>query len=65
MGIPIKKREIMMFIDEIEASPSGLKAADDDVRHHLRSDKIGHALLRSHAVKAVRDVLAENTKIDP
>jgi hypothetical protein len=35
------------------------------VRHHLRSDKIGDALLRSHAVKAVRDVLAENTKIDP
>ena len=35
------------------------------MRHHPRSGKIGHALLRSLAVKAVRDVLAENTKIDP
>jgi hypothetical protein len=65
MGITIKKREIMMFIDEIERLRAASWAADDDVRHHLRSDKIGHALLHSHPVKAVRDVRAENTKIDP
>jgi hypothetical protein len=48
MGIAIKKRTIVMFIDEIERLRAISWTANDAMHHHLRSDEIGHALLRSH-----------------
>jgi len=45
----------------IAAAPdllAALKLVDYDVRHHLRNDDIGTALIRPHAVKAVRDALS-------
>jgi len=36
-----------------------LQIVDDDVRHHLRSEKIYHSLLRAHAVEAVRNALSK------
>lgn len=35
-----------------------LKGVDDDVRHHLRSDRVDHAVLRKHVVQMVRQALA-------
>ena len=65
IGIPIKKREIMMFIDEIERLRAVSRPPMTTCVISCEATRFGHALLRSHAVKAVRDVLAENTKIDP
>jgi chemotaxis signal transduction protein len=55
MGIPIKKREIMMAVSRPPMTTCVIICERQD-----RS-----CALASHAVKAVRDVLAENTKIDP
>lgn len=43
---------------ERDAMREVLELVDADVRHHLRSDAIDHALLRKHAVAAVRAALA-------
>jgi hypothetical protein len=51
----------------ISASPSpvstqeiveALTTVDDDIRHHLRSDEVAPALIRPHAIKAVRSLLS-------
>ena len=34
-----------------------LHLVDEEVRHHLRSEVISNALLRTHAVRAVRTIL--------
>ena len=53
-------REALARIAELEAA---LRIVDDDVRHHLREgyavegEKIPAALIRPHAIKAVRDAL--------
>lgn len=41
-----------------------LKVVDNDVRHHLRSDEIAPALLRPHAVQAVRSLLSRLKVMD-
>ena len=43
---------------ERDAMRDALKIVDDDVRHHLRSNEVAAALLRPHAVQAVRDALS-------
>ena len=49
-----KVAELTERVDVLEAA---LRLVDDDVRHHIRSDEIGPALIRPKAVKAVRELL--------
>lgn len=42
-----------------DALYEALKLVDEDVRHHLRHADVAPALLRPHAIHAVRAVLAK------
>lgn len=44
-------------LSSAETLRAALRLVDDDVRHHLRSDAIAPALLRPHAIDAVRAAL--------
>lgn len=43
-------------IAELETA---LRVVDADIRHHLRSDDIAAALIRPHAVRAIRAALTD------
>ena len=45
-----------LFADKARMEEA-LRLVDEDVRHHLRSDVVAPALLRPHAIKAVRAAL--------
>ena len=42
-----------------------LHLVDKEVRHHLRSEVISNALLRTHAVRAVRTILQGALEVPP
>lgn len=66
-AVPATQAIIPIYTAMLSASPPPvsleeivevLKVVDNDVRHHLRSDEIAPALLRPHAVQAVRSLLS-------
>ena len=48
---------IAPYVARIAELEAALRTVDEDVRHHLRSDEIHAALIRPHAIEAVRNAL--------